>query len=114
MFTISIEGLKFYSMHGLYEMEKKVPQEFEVSIKIKLNKPEIKHIKLKDTVDYRKIYEVVKKLMEEPEELLENLSKKICQDLKMHFPLIISCYCRVQKYPQLGGLYNSVSLEWDE
>ena len=80
MFTIRLNKMKFFAYHGVHEEETIVGTDFEVSVTVSFNEPE-KIEQLNDTINYVKIYEVVKQHFIKPEKLLESLAQKIIQEI---------------------------------
>ncbi len=76
MFTINLNNLRFYSFHGLYPEEKLLGGEYEVNAEVLVESTE-DIIDIKQTVDYTTIYDVIKKQMSVPAELLETIAQQI-------------------------------------
>jgi dihydroneopterin aldolase len=77
--------LTFFGLHGLYEAEKKVGNNFKVDVLIDFT-PAVSVVDhLDQTIDYVKVYEMVKSIMVIPTPLLETLVCKIADSvLKEH------------------------------
>lgn len=80
MMQIKLEKLRFVSGHGWHVEEAVAEGEFEVSILVFFNCPAPVST-LNDTIDYVRIYEVVRKRMENPHKLLEALAMNIADDI---------------------------------
>ncbi len=87
MITVELKKLRFYGYHGLYLEEKKIGAEFEVNLSVLFLPPE-KITSLDETIDYAKLYHLVKKEMEQPHELLETLVIEITQSIHFAFPAV--------------------------
>ena len=86
--SIELKQLRFRAYHGLYPEEKKTGNEFEVNI-IALYQPLAGTITgVSDTVDYGRLYELVKKEMEDPRQLLETLAMEMAENIHATFPRI--------------------------
>jgi 7,8-dihydroneopterin aldolase/epimerase/oxygenase len=83
MGKIGLEGLKFHGYIGLYEQEKQIGNIYIVDIYIDTNFNEIalKNDQLSGTIDYEKIYEVVKKCMSAKANLLEHAANNIINEI---------------------------------
>ena len=78
---ISLTNLAFFGLHGLYEAEKKVGNNFKVDVIIDFT-PKVPIVdQLDQTIDYVKVYELVKSIMNIPTPLLETLVCKIADSV---------------------------------
>ncbi len=85
--TISLNKLHFFAYHGLYAEERKTGAEFEVNLSVTLQ-PEDTITALDETVNYEKLYALLKAEMKNPRDLLETLVFEIAQSIHSSFPLI--------------------------
>lgn len=109
-FTIELKGLQFYSFHGLYEEEKIVGGEFVVDVIGKLDSSHHNVSSIKETVNYAEVFEIIKKEMAEPRELLETLTQSIAGKIHDKFSLIKEIEVRVEKkLPPIVGFAGSVA-----
>jgi dihydroneopterin aldolase len=87
--SIFLNGMVFYGYHGATSQEKELGQSFIVDVELDtdLTKPG-ESDDLKDTVDYSKVYRVVKEILEGPgRNLLENVAEGLARKLLGTFPL---------------------------
>ena len=89
----------FYGFHGVYPEERKLGQRFNVNLVVctddKLD-PNIKE--LSDTVDYTKIYDFVKHIMEIQQfHLLEDCANTIINKILDNFPLVTGVKVIIEK-----------------
>ncbi len=111
---IRLSEMVFYGYHGVYAEERKLGQRFVVSIALFTDDSldvQVRH--LEDTVDYTKVYEQVKEIMESHQfHLLENCANTIADKLLEDFPLIKKLQICIQKpsVPIQGSL-KSVEVE---
>ena len=112
MGLIQIENMEFYSFHGHFKEERIVGNKFTVDLIIETDmKIPAQTDNLKDAVNYQLVYEIVKKQMEIKSKLLENVGKRILDELFLQFPGVIKAEVKVSKLnPPLGGKLNCVSL----
>ena len=103
---ISLEGLEFYSHHGYYDEERKIGNKFSVDISIEVDFDLASHSDdLDQTINYEKVYAIVKSEMEQPSKLLEHIIQRIQSSLVMKFPQIQSLVVSISKYnPPIGGV----------
>ena len=102
---VLLRGLVFRGFHGVLEAERTLGQTFRVDLALKTNlraagKPEAT---VADTVDYAKVYALVKEHVERrpPRILLEQLAASICDDILEKQPRVESVECRILK-PQVA------------
>jgi 7,8-dihydroneopterin aldolase/epimerase/oxygenase len=112
MFTINLNKLQFFSFHGLYEEEKVLGGEYEVNLSLDLDeKGEV--LKIQDTVNYEKIFTIVKQRMNIPTALLETVAQEIAN-------LVCSSDNRIRKItvsvekknPPIANFQGSVSVSY--
>jgi 7,8-dihydroneopterin aldolase/epimerase/oxygenase len=80
MFTIHLTNLKFIAYHGVHEEERILGGEYEMDAAITF-KEEQRITALSDTVDYTKIYTVIKQRMQMPSALLETVVQELAQNI---------------------------------
>ncbi len=81
--TITIKDAVFHSFHGVFEQEKIVGNDFQVSIDVTFPMPkEIINDKLCDTISYVDIYHIAEQEMAKPSHLLESVAYRIINSLK--------------------------------
>lgn len=98
--------MRFNGRHGYYEQEQLAPQPFEVDVELLLNlQPAGVEDDLDLTVDYGRVYEVARQVVESTTyRLLEAIAEAISHELLATFPSVEEVGIRVRK-PQvvLGG-----------
>ncbi|MBV6646787.1 MAG: dihydroneopterin aldolase [Cyclobacteriaceae bacterium] len=110
---IWLNGIKFYAFHGVYPGEREEGGQYIVDLGVLTNTlVPGESDDLKDAVDYDKLFQVVKKVMNEPVNLLEHLAWKIAKDVKSDFPQIEKAKVRVMKLvPPISGQCDSAMVE---
>jgi 7,8-dihydroneopterin aldolase/epimerase/oxygenase len=110
MGLIALNGMEFFAYHGCHEEEQKTGNRFVVDLVFfsSTEKAE-KTDDLSETVDYQKVYHVIKSEMEVPSKLLEHLTRRIFNALIKNFPSIGQMKITVAKMnPPLGGKVEKV------
>jgi dihydroneopterin aldolase len=80
MITIHLNNLLFFAHHGVHEEEAIVGTHFEINADISFQEGE--HIlSLEDTVNYVKVYNIIKENMMRPARLLETLAMQMAEDI---------------------------------
>jgi len=112
MGVIEIEGMKFYAYHGHFEAEKVVGNWFEVNIRIETDSGKAAESdKLEDALNYQTVYERIKMTMQQKSALLENVAKRILDELYDQFPSIQKIRVKISKLnPPMGGEIEKVSV----
>lgn len=112
MSLIKLEGMEFFAYHGCFEEEQIIGTKFRIDLNIEANVDEAAETDdLSKTINYLSVYQMVKKQMEIKSRLLENVGKRILDELYNQFPGIIKAEVKVSKLnPPLGGKLDSVSL----
>ncbi len=96
--TITLDKMRFHAFHGVLEQERKVGNEFEVSLTVKYDfKKALYTDNLDDTLNYAELYAVVEREMNEPSKLLECVAGRIIGAVKKEFPNIDGGEIEVKK-----------------
>ncbi len=96
---IILNEMVFYGYHGVQDAERTLGQRFIVTITLITDDAKDRFInKLEDTVDYTKVYDVIKSIMElDKHLLLENCANKILDTLLERFKLVESATISIKK-----------------
>lgn len=95
--SIELKKLRFTALHGLFPEELKTGNEFEVNLLVSFMPTSGTITGLADTIDYTKLYELVKKEMNHPRHLLETLAMEICERIHLSFPGITRIEISISK-----------------
>jgi dihydroneopterin aldolase len=112
MGKIQIEGIKIYAYHGCKDEEASVGGNYQVDVSIEadLSKP-AQSDKLSDTIDYVKVYEIVRNEMSKRSKLIEHVAKRIIDALKKNLQGIKYAEVKVTKLnPPINGVVENVSV----
>jgi len=112
MGLISLLGMEFFAYHGCNPEEQKKGNNFLVDLEFFASSDEAeKSDDLSKTIDYQKVYNLVKQEMEIKSKLLENVARRILDSLFENYPLMGSAKIIVSKLdPPLGGNVSKVSV----
>lgn len=97
MVTIQLKDLKFKAYHGLYDFEKINGNDFVVNVNVHFTPRVMPIVQLHQTINYAEVYEVVKKRMNTPTELLENVVMDICHLIMQAFPIAEFVFASIEK-----------------
>lgn len=84
--TISLTNLRFFAYHGLYAEEKKTGNEFSVDLSVSYQPASGTITGISDTVDYSRLYELIKAEMQKPRDLLETFVMEMTEIIHASFP----------------------------
>ena len=112
MLKISLEGLEFFAYHGLYKLERKIGNRYSMNVTVTCKNSTIeKKNELSATIDYEKLYQVVKEEMNIPSKLLENIANRIAKRVFVSFKEAEYVNIVLKKFnPPLGGVCHSASV----
>lgn len=85
--VINIDRLRLFAHHGVMEQERRVGNEFEVTLRIKYPS-DVPRDSIDATLNYAEAVDVVREVMAEPAQLLEHVAWRISEALRRRFPAI--------------------------
>ncbi|MBC8384024.1 MAG: dihydroneopterin aldolase [Candidatus Cloacimonetes bacterium] len=113
---IHLNEMVFYGHHGVHPEERKLGQRFIVNFSYETDhKHDQKLEHIDDTIDYTKVFQIIKNILENKEFLLlENCANTILDSILSSFSKIIHAKVRIRKpsVPIKGSL-GSVEVEMD-
>lgn len=111
MALIEIENMEFYAFHGHFREEQVVGNRFLVNIAIEVDTQTAqKTDELADTINYVRVYQIIKEQMEIKSKLLENLTDRIMGAIYAEFTNLTRVELKVSKMnPPVGGKMDCVS-----
>jgi dihydroneopterin aldolase len=111
--TIELKGLHFFALHGMYEEEVKVGNEFLVDLSAKYNAPEEIITSLNDTINYVDIYQIIGDEFKHRKYLLETMAMNICETLHQRFVQIKSIEISIKKInPPITNFKGTVGVNF--
>lgn len=113
MGVIRLHNMTFYGFHGISPAERETGRRFEVDVELylDLDKP-AKTDKLKDTVNYKEVYDTVQQLvMENKFSLLETIGVRLAENILEKFG-VEEVVVRVRKkIPPIPGNLDDIEVE---
>jgi 7,8-dihydroneopterin aldolase/epimerase/oxygenase len=108
MGRIDLEGLEFFSYHGYHPEERKLGNKYSVDICVETDLSRASETdKLEFTVDYQKLYVIVRTVMSNPSHLLESMAAKIINQVFQAYPVAELVQVSISKFnPPVGGICN--------
>lgn len=114
---IELEKVRFFAYHGVMPQERIVGNHFEVNLLVKVDfQAAIEQDDLTNTISYADMYDVVKKEMMIPSDLIEHVAGRIMRALRKTWPAIAGIRLKVSKLnPPIPGDVDraSVILNWN-
>lgn len=113
---IHLHEMVFYGYHGVHDEERKLGQRFIVNFSFETEASHDTQIRrLEDTVDYTKVFAIIKNILEnEKFKLLENCANTILDSVMQEFSEIIWAQVRIKKPSvAINGSLNSVEVEME-
>ena len=108
---IKLNQLRFFAYHGLYAEEQQTGNEFEVNISLTYSAPEAVIQDIAETINYAKVYELVKKRMSQPTALLETLAMEMAASIHKAFLQITIAEISIKKlHPPIEQLTGNVEV----
>ena len=110
---IIIQELLIHAHHGVMEQERTVGADFSLDLEVCFDfRKAMETDNLSETISYADIYEIVKKEMAIPSQLLEHAGGRIVKTLRQTFPDIKSIKLRLMKVnPPLGADCKGMGIE---
>lgn len=107
---ILLEDIILFGYHGVHPFENEVGTNFQMDIKIDIDDIPIRV--LDDTVDYEKVFLLVKEEFKKTEQLLEVLADRIIQTISLNFDQIIQIEISIKKLnPPIPSFNGTVGIK---
>ncbi|HMK02734.1 MAG TPA: dihydroneopterin aldolase [Ferruginibacter sp.] len=112
MITLHLHNLNFFSYHGLYEEEKILGNEYEVNADVMFDEKNIIS-SINETINYAKIFEVIKQRMNIPTALLETVAQDLAKQIQVIDPRIKTISITIKKKnPPITNIQGSVGVSY--
>ena len=105
MAQLVLENMEFYAFHGHYPEEQVIGGRYQVDLIFETNTTRAEASDdLYDTVDYSKIYAIVREEMTKPARIMEHLARRILDAVRNNINGIENITVRLSKMnPPVGG-----------
>jgi len=112
VFTIHLSNLKFFSFHGLHEEERILGKEYEVNVDVSFEE-QLLITRLHQTIDYEKIYRIIKQRMNIPTALLETVAQDLAQKIYNADKRIVTININIKKlHPPIAAFEGNVGVSY--
>ena len=88
MLTVHLQNLIIHAFHGVYKGEHKAGNNFEVDLSVSYEEKHVKLDKLENIISYEDLFKLVKKRMEVPTPLLEEIADSIVGKIKHQYSFV--------------------------
>lgn len=113
MITVALNDLRFEAFHGIYEEEKILGNTYLVDCVVELHEANEVIWHINDTVDYSKVYDIIRERMKVPTPLLETLCMETGIDIHNSYPDAKSIFIKIKKmHPSIEGFVGNSSVSW--
>ena len=112
--TISLNYLRFWAFHGVYEEERKVGNDYEVNVEVSFyTRKKITH--LKQTADYSRLHAIISDEMQKPRMLLETFLMELAEAVHNEFPELKKIDVSIRKlHPPIPGIVGNVAVRYSK
>ena len=96
--SVKLERMRFYAYHGVMEQERKVGNDFEVTLEVWYPfEKALESDNLDDTLNYATLYAIVEREMAQPSQLLERVAGRIIATIKNELQLVTAGVISITK-----------------
>jgi len=114
MISIELHNLRFFAHHGMYEEEKKVANEFIVDLVVSFEVNET-ITSINESINYIRLYELVKKFMLQEQKLLETIAMNIVSAIHQQYPIVKKISITItKKYPPVINFSGNVAVSYQK
>jgi len=97
MMCIELKDIRIYANHGLHRGESITGNTYNINLIVKYEEGNKIFYELQSTVNYEKLYEIVKQRMQVPTPLLETVCDEIIKQIKFDFTFITEVMISIYK-----------------
>lgn len=110
---INLDGLRFYSCIGVFEQERAVGNDFEVSVSAEFDGAGFRSECLDTSVSYADLYDIIREEMSKEWFLLESVAEKICEIISGRWNMIEEVSVSIDKLsPPISGIRGKCGIEY--
>lgn len=116
MSKIYLDGIEVYAFHGYYPEEQRIGGKYRIDVKMETDTTAAEiNDSLQDTVNYEKVFELVKEEMKESSKLMEHIAYRIVKRIFQSFPQLDIVRVKISKlHPPLDGILDKVSISLEK
>lgn len=115
MITVSLRKLQFFAAHGVYPEEQKTGNRFEVNLHAVFDEAGTKIDELSMTVNYVRLYDIVRAKMSKPYGLLEQMAMEIGEEIHRDFTQVKKIDIEIVKlHPPIINFIGNVAVRYEK
>lgn len=102
---INLNDIRIFAYHGVMPQEHVIGDWYTISLQLTISDESATETDLlSDTVDYSKVFEIVKHEMQIPSKLMEHVCGRICRQIFTQLPIVASIHISMMKQnPPMGA-----------
>ncbi len=113
MITVQLHQLLFTAFHGVHEEERMLGNEYMVDCSLQYIESAEVITHIDETVNYAFVYELIKKRMGIPTQLLETVAMEIGNEIIKNYQNLKVIDVSIKKlHPPIEGIRGSVGVTW--
>ncbi len=114
MITVQLHQLLFHAYHGVHEEEEVLGNDYMVDCSVEFYETAEVITHINDTVNYVHIYDIIKKRMSIPTQLLETIAMEIGNEIIREYKELKVIDITIRKlHPPIEGIRGSVGIAWN-
>ena len=114
MITVQLHQLLFHAYHGVHEEEEVLGNDYMVDCSVEFYETAEVITHINDTVNYVLIYDIIKKRMSIPTQLLETIAMEIGNEIIREYKELKVIDITIRKlHPPIEGIRGSVGIAWN-
>ncbi len=114
MITVQLHQLLFHAYHGVHEEEEVLGNDYMVDCSVEFYETAEVITHINDTVNYVHIYDIIKKRMSIPTQLLETIAMEIGNEIIREYKELKVINITIRKlHPPIEGIRGSVGIAWN-
>lgn len=115
MITVEIKKLRLFAYHGLFPEEQKTGNEFEINLAVSYIPEKSRIDSITDTVNYARLFQLVKEEFQTPTDLLETLAMAITDEIRNQYPFVKRISLTIDKlHPPITSFTGQVSVKYEQ
>ena len=113
MVRVQLHNLLFRAFHGIHDEEKILGNEYSVDATLEFHENSETIVHINDTIDYSKVYDIIKTRMQVPTPLLETIVMQTGNDIHNHFPDLKTISISIKKLNlPIEGMQGFAEVSW--
>ena len=108
LYSIGFEKITINAPIGVFPIEKELLNTFEIDIEVKCLKTKAFEDQLNNTVDYVKVYSIIRRIFTTPFDLIETAGEKIIEEIHTISDQVQKVHLKIKKLnPPVNGMVHA-------